>query len=130
MIVWPMKIDKVVAEIFQDRQCCWRTVDELPRAAGNGETSLNDEIVLTRIDARFDKLRIQFVQIVPGKDGFHRAKISPGANQRLVRALAQQKLQRTDDNRFTGTSLARDSDKSRSRLPLELFYERQIFYSQ
>ena len=35
MIVRPMKIDKVVAEIFQDRQCGWRTVDKLTSAAGS-----------------------------------------------------------------------------------------------
>ena len=42
VIVRPMKIDKLVAELFQDRQRRWRTVDELTRAAGNRETALDD----------------------------------------------------------------------------------------
>src|SRR6266852_822273 len=68
MIVRSMKIDKIVSEVFQDRQCCWRTVDELARARAARETSFNDEIVLAWFDSGLDQLRINLFQIVAGKD--------------------------------------------------------------
>ena len=36
VIMRPMKIDKVIAELFQDRQCGGRTVDELAVGAARG----------------------------------------------------------------------------------------------
>ncbi len=52
----------------------------------------------TWLDSRFGKLRIQFLQIVSAKYRFDRAEIGTGANQRFVRALTQQKLQRANDD--------------------------------
>ena len=89
VIVRAVKIDKFIAEIFQDRQRGWRTVDELPivppvaeklrlmmRSFSHGSTPASIE------------LRIEFLQIVPAKNRFDRAKIGSGANQRFVRAFA------------------------------------------
>jgi hypothetical protein len=58
VIVRPVKIDEVVAELFQDRQCRWRTVDELTRAAGNREAALDDQVIFTRLDPSLDKFWI------------------------------------------------------------------------
>src|SRR5438552_17861678 len=41
VIVWPMEIDKLIAETLQDRQSRRRTVDELPRPARDRETSFD-----------------------------------------------------------------------------------------
>ena len=54
--------------------------------------------LFTWLYARFGKLWIQLLQIVSAKDCFDRAEISTGANQRFVRALTQQKLQRANDD--------------------------------
>ena len=53
-----MKIDQIVAEIFQDRQGGRRTVDELARASGSRKAALDDKIVLARLDSGFDKLSV------------------------------------------------------------------------
>ena len=58
MIVRPMKIDKLVSEILQDRQGGGRTVDELAIGSGRGESALQDEIALAWLDTGFDKLWI------------------------------------------------------------------------
>ena len=71
-----------------------------------------------------------FCRLASAKNCFDRAKIGPGANQRFVRAFAQQELQRADDDRFARAGFASDGDKPRRHLPLELFHEREIFDSQ
>jgi len=70
------------------------------------------------------------LQTLSAKNRFHRANISPRPNQRFIRALTQQKLQRADDDGFPRASFARDSDESRAYLLLELFHEREVLYSQ
>src|SRR5213079_1550680 len=95
-----MKIDKFIAKIFQYRQRRWRPVDELPISPGRGESPLQDQIVFAWLYARFGKLRIELLQFRAAKDCFDRAKVSASMNQRFIRTLTQQKLQRADDDRF------------------------------
>src|SRR2546426_54515 len=130
VIVRSMKINKIVSEIFQDRQCSWRTIDELARARADRETSLNDEIVLAWFDSGLDQLRINLFQIVAGKDCLDCAEIGPGANDRLIRAFTEQQLQRTDDDRFARAGFPGDGNEARPELPLEFFHEREISDSQ
>ncbi len=125
-----MEIDKFVAEIFQDRQCGWRTVDELARAGAGRETSFDDEIVLARFDSSFEKLRVQFLQVLSAENCLDCAQVGPGANQRFVGALAEQELQRPDDDRFARAGFSGDSNEARPELPLEFFHEREILDSQ
>jgi hypothetical protein len=98
VIVRTMKINKFFPEIFQHRQCRWRPIDELPISPGRGESPLQDQIVFAWLNARFGKLRIELLQFRAGKDRFDGTKISTSPNQRFVRALTQQKLQRADDD--------------------------------
>src|SRR5439155_16078902 len=69
VIVRAMKIDKIVSEIFQNRQCGWRAVDELAGPSGSRKAALDDEIVLAWFDSRLDKLRIELLQIVSSPNG-------------------------------------------------------------
>jgi hypothetical protein len=59
------------------------------------------------------------LQAVSVKDRFHRAKVRPGANERFISALAEQKLQRADNDGFTGAGFSRNGDKPGPHLPLE-----------
>ena len=70
------------------------------------------------------------MQTVAAKNALHRAKIGSGANERFIGALAEQKLQRADDDGFTRAGFTGDGDEARRHLPFELFHEREIFYSQ
>src|SRR5438876_7408671 len=130
VVVRPVKIDQFVAEILQDRQCRGRTVDELPSASGGRETSLDDEIVFTGFNPGFHKLQVELLQVTSAKNCLHRAEIAPSADKRFVSTLTQQKLQRTDDDRFACPCLSRDSNKTRRHLPLEFLHEREILDSQ
>jgi hypothetical protein len=52
------------------------------------------------------------------------------SDERFIRTLAQQKLQRADDDRLTRAGFSGDSDKPRLYFPLEFFHKRKIFDSQ
>ena len=89
MIVRPVEIHQFIAEIFQNRQRGWRTIDELPIRSSRGESPLQDQIVLASFDPGFDKLWVKLLQIFAAKDRFHSAQIGGCANQRFIRAFAQ-----------------------------------------
>src|SRR6266536_4949738 len=118
MIVRDMKIDQIVAKTFQNRQCGWRTIDELARAASSRKAAFDDEIVLAWFDSRLDKLRIDVLQIVSSPKGFHGAKLGPGADERFIGALAKQKLERTNDDRFACAGFSGDGNEAGPKLPL------------
>ncbi len=56
MIMRPVKINKFVAEIFQNRQSRGRTVDELAIRSGRREGALQNQIVFARFDSGFDEV--------------------------------------------------------------------------
>ena len=130
MIVRAVKIDQGVADVFQDRQRSRRAIDELTIGAGRGKCSLNNKIVAAGFDAGFDQLRIQFLQFFAGENRFRSTNVGAGADERLVGAFAQQKLERADDDRFARAGLTGDGGETRRNLPLELFHEREIFNSE
>ena len=70
------------------------------------------------------------MQILATEKCFDCAEIGPGANQRFIRALTQQELQATDDDRFARAGFSGDSNEARPELPLEFFHEREILDSQ
>ncbi len=125
-----MKIDQIVTEIFQDRLCRWRTIDELTRTRAGRKAAFDDEIVLGWFDSSLDKLRIEFLQLVSSPNGFYRAEIGSGSDERFVGAFAEQKLQCADDNRFARAGLASDGSKAWRNFPLEFFHEREILDAQ
>ena len=53
-----VKIDKFIAERFQDRQCGWRAINELAIAAAYRKCAFDDQVTLARFDPCFDELRI------------------------------------------------------------------------
>ena len=89
MIMRAVKIDQCIANIFQDRQCRRRTVDELAIAAGRRKTSLNNKIVRARFDPGFDQLGVQLLQFFAGKNGFRGASVGAGANERFIGTFAE-----------------------------------------
>src|SRR5436190_13909310 len=89
VVVWAMKIDEFVAELFQDRQGCWRTIDKLPSAAGNREAALDDQVIFAWLNTRLAKFWIECLQVATCKNGFHCAKVGTGSNQRFISALPQ-----------------------------------------
>ena len=70
------------------------------------------------------------MQVISSPNGFYRAGIGPGSDERLVGAVAQQKLQCADDNRFARAGFSGDGSKAWRNFPLEFFHEREILDSQ
>ena len=60
------------------------------------------------------------------EDGFDRAILRTGADERLVRALAEHQLERTDDDGFAGARLARDGGGTGTDRPFQFIDEREI----
>ena len=67
------------------------------------------------------------MQFPAGENRFRGACVGAGADERLVGAFAEQKLERADDDRFTRAGLTGDGGETRRNLPLELFHECEIF---
>ncbi len=130
VIVRPVKIDQFVPELFQDRQCGGRAVDELAVGAAAGKRALENQLALASFDAGFDQLRIQLLQVRSGENCFDCAHFRSCADEGFVRPFAEQKLQCADDDRFARAGFAGDSDEPAGHLPFELFDEREIFYAQ
>ena len=64
----------------------------------------------------------------PFENRLDRARFRPGPDQRFVGPLAEEKLERTDDDRLAGAGLAGDGGKARRQLPFEVLHQRQVFY--
>src|SRR5207302_5540731 len=126
----PMQIDQLVAEIFQHGQRGGRAVDELAVGARRREAALQNQLAADYLDASIAQLQIEFFQLRSFENCFHRADIRAGANQRFVRAFAEQQLESADDDRLARAGFAGDRGKARRELPLEVLDERQVFYSQ
>ena len=130
MIVRSVQIDQLVPEIFQHGQRGGRSVDELTVGARRREAALEDELAVAQLDAGIAQLRIQSFQIRSFENCFHRADIRAGANQRFIRAFAEQQLESADDDRLARAGFAGDRGEAGRELPLEVLDERQVFYSQ
>ena len=75
-------------------------------------------------------LRVERAAILHLERPFDRAGIRAGADLPFVGALAQQKLERADDDRFARAGLARDGDEAGRELPVEFFDQSQVFDAQ
>ena len=120
VIVRSVQIDQFVAKTFQHRERGRRAIDELAVAAAGGKRALDNQLVRARLHSRFLELRIQFREIFAGKNRFDRARFRAGADERFVRALAEEQLQRADDDRFARAGLAGDGGESRRDLPFQI----------
>jgi hypothetical protein len=70
------------------------------------------------------------LQIVSSPNGFYRAEIGSGSDERFIGAFAEQKLQCAYDNRFARAGLASDGSKAGRNFPLDFFHEGEILDSQ
>ena len=70
------------------------------------------------------------LRVLHFEDGLHRAALRAGADQRLVRAFAEDELERADDDRLARAGLAGDRDEAGAERPFEFLDEREIADTQ
>ena len=101
VIVRPVEVHQPVAEQLQHGERGRAAIDELAVRAGGGKDALQDELrVLARLHALLREPRVQFVRIAEVKDRLHRAALRAGADERFLRPLAEDELERADDDRL------------------------------
>ncbi len=99
----------------------------MPVRAGGGEDALHDQLrLLARLDALLFELRVQRARVLDFEDRLDGAALRAGADERLVRALAEDELERADDDRFARARLAGDRGEAGPKLPGELLDEGEI----
>ena len=108
MIVRAVQVHEQVAQLLEDGQGGRRAVDELPVAARLGEGALDDQsAVHAAFETVFVELRIERAAVVHIEGSLHGARVSAGADEGLVRALAEQELERAEDDGFARAGFLR-----------------------
>ena len=127
VIVRPVQVHEPVAEQLQHGECGRAAVDELAVRPRRGKDALQNELcVLARLHALFFEPRVQVRVVFHGKNRLDRAALRAGADERLLRPLAEDELERADDDRLPRTRLARHRREARRERPRQLFDEREI----
>src|SRR5262249_53343742 len=129
VIVRPVKINQIVTKFLEIRQGSRRAIDELAIGPRQRETSFQNQIASARFNARFLKPPIPFCAIIALTNCFYRAWLRSGAKKRFVSALAEQQLERANDDRFTGARLAGNGSEARSNFPFQILNQGEIFNS-
>ena len=130
MIVRAVQIDQLIPEILENAERGGRAVDKLAIRPGRGKTALHDQLDLVALHSGFVEQRMELLEFGPFENRFDRARFRPGPDQRFVGPLAEEKLERADDDRLAGARLTGDGGKARRQLPLKVLHQRQVFYPQ
>src|SRR6185503_20277049 len=94
------------------------------------KTALQDEFAVVGFYARFVEQCPKLLQIATLKHGFNGARLRSSPDQRFIGPLAEEQLERADNDRLAGAGFAGDGCKSRTELPLQVFDKRQILDPQ
>ena len=129
MIVGPVQINQIVTKFFEICQGSGRAVDELTIVPLTRKTSFQNQIAIARLNSRFLETPIPFCTIIALKNCFYRARLRSGAKKRFVSALAEQQLERANDDRFTGAGFAGNGSEARRDFPFQILNQGEIFDS-
>src|SRR5438552_16438640 len=127
MIVRPMQINQIVTKFFEIRQCGWRAVDKIAISPRKRKISFQNQIAITRLNSRFLETPVPFCTIGALKNCFYRARLCSSPKKRFVSALAEQQLERADDDGFTGAGLAGNSSETGCDFPFQILNQGEIF---
>ena len=127
VVVRPVQVHEPVAEQLQHGERGRAAIDELAVRAGGGKDALQNELrVLARLHALLFEPRVQARVVAYREDRLDRAALRAGADERFLRPLAEDELERANDDRLARTRLARDRGEARRERPRQLFDEREI----
>jgi hypothetical protein len=132
MIMRPVHIDEFPSQAGQRLQRGRRTIDELAICPRNRENPLQNQLIVRAwLDAVFIEQRLHdLAQRALFKHRFHRAIFAAASDQVPVRALAQNKMERADNDRFARSRFTGDGGVTAVQRQGEIGYQRQIFDPQ
>ena len=120
MIVWAVQVDQAITDLLQDSHSCQRAIYELAVGSGTRIDSFQKKLaIFTWIDPLLFQGSIDTRTLVKFKGSLNRALIGAGPNQRFVRTFSEYQLQRTEDNRFSGTRFSRYHGEARRQIPVQ-----------
>ena len=98
MIVRSVEVNQIVTKLLEIPQSGGRSIDELAIGSGKRKAAFQNQIGITWFDSRFLETRIPFREIIALENCLDRAHLRSGPDQRLVRAFAEQQLERADND--------------------------------
>ena len=120
MIVWAVQVDQTITDLLQDSHSCERAIYELAVGSDTRIDSFQKKLaIFAWIDPLLFQGSIDTRALVKFKGSLNRALIGAGPNQRFVRTFSKYQLQRTEDNRFSGTRFSRYDSKARCQIPVQ-----------
>ena len=129
-----MHIDQPVPDALQALQRHGTAVDELPVRAGGREAALEQQRgPFARLRADFTELRVDGGQprlVLQPQFGLDRARVRAGADERLVRALAEEEVQRVNQDRLARSGLAGQRVEAGAQFPSQVVDQRQVADAQ
>ena len=129
MIVRSVEVNQIVTKLLEIPQGGGRSIDELTVRSGKRKATFQNQIGITWFDSRFLETPIPFCAIIALKNCFYRTRLRSGAKKRFVSPLAEQQLERADNDRFAGPGFAGDRSESRRNLPFQILDQREILDS-
>ena len=132
MIVRPMNIDQPFANGTEGLQGRGGAIDELFVGAGIGEGALQNELaIFARLQAILIEEGVQrCLKVADVEDRLHGTGVGPTADQRPVGALAENKIERPDEDGLAGPGFAGDDVQARLQFEREVGDEREVLDAQ
>ena len=98
MIVRSVEVNQIVTKLLEIPQSGGRSIDELTVRSGKRKATFQNQIGITWFDSRFLEMRIPFREIIALKNCLDRAHLRSSPDQGLVGTLAEQQLERADND--------------------------------
>lgn len=98
MIMRSVEVNQIVTKLLEIPQGGGRSIDELTVRSGKRKATFQNQIGITWFDSRFLETRIPFREIIALKNCLDRAHLRSSPDQRLVGTLAEQQLERADND--------------------------------
>src|SRR5207237_8270305 len=98
-----VQIHQVIAESFQISERRWGAIDELPVHSRGGQTALQNQIIVARLDPGILKAGFEFFQAITIEYGLDCAGVRAGANERYVGAFDRHEWEGRDTDLLPGS---------------------------
>ena len=117
--MWTMQVDETVSNLFKASESCLRSIDKLPVAAGNRKNALEYQLTFfARVDPLLAERLIHLRAVLQFKERFHGTLVSPGPDEGLVGAFAQNQFECAHNDRFTSPGLPGHHAERGSQFPV------------
>ena len=127
VIVRPVHVDQQLADALQHLERDLAVVDQALRGAARPDDAADDQLsVLAGRQAEFLEDRVNVRGILQDETGFRATGVFARPDQRPVRALAEQQVERPDQDRFARARFAGDHVQARLKIHADVLDEGKV----